>query len=161
MWKYGDVQYGPSNQLEIEILCLQFLLWGGLLRKQGRRGSVPLTKKDWWGSCLLVTWLDWLRLQQPIPCFFTQPHFTTTAVPSYWIQHYREAAEAVVVIITTVILTGQVPPRSDLLWPHPVIFPMGNGVSWLGCETDHSYPSSEEFKNVWIFTPILPYVLLA
>jgi hypothetical protein len=34
------------------------------------------------------------------------------------------------------------------------------GVKWLGCEADHSPPSSTEVKNVWSYTSTPQYVFM-
>jgi hypothetical protein len=35
------------------------------------------------------------------------------------------------------------------------------GVKWLGCDTDHSSPSTVDVKNVWSYTSTPPYFFMA
>jgi hypothetical protein len=49
---------------------------------------------------------------------------------------------------------------------HPASYPMGTralflGVKQLGCEADHSPPSSAEVKNVWSCTSTPQYAFMA
>jgi hypothetical protein len=49
----------------------------------------------------------------------------------------------------------------------PISYPMGTGwvlspgVKWPGRESDHSFPTTAEVKNTWIYTSIPPYVFTA
>jgi hypothetical protein len=54
----------------------------------------------------------------------------------------------------------------DRLWAHPASYTMGTGcsfpvVKWLGREPDHSPPTSDEVKKIWIYTSTLPYAFMA
>jgi hypothetical protein len=59
------------------------------------------------------------------------------------------------------------PQRPDRLWGLPSLLSNGYqgalspGVKGQGREADHSPPSSAEVKNMWIYTSIPPYVLMA
>jgi hypothetical protein len=51
------------------------------------------------------------------------------------------------------------------LWPTQpsvqcVLGTLSSGVKWLGCETDHSLPTSAEVKNMLIYTTTPPYIFM-
>jgi len=56
------------------------------------------------------------------------------------------------------------PPRPDLLWCKPTLLIselLRLGVKKPGRETNHSFPSRSEVKNVCIYTCISPYEFMA
>jgi hypothetical protein len=54
--------------------------------------------------------------------------------------------------------TGSGTHQPPTQWVLGSIFP---GIKWLGCEADHSAPSSAEVQNVWSYTSAPPYVLMS
>jgi hypothetical protein len=54
----------------------------------------------------------------------------------------------------------------DWLWVHLASYRMGSrgsslGVKQLGCEADHSYPSSAKVKDAWSYTSTPTYNFMA
>jgi hypothetical protein len=45
---------------------------------------------------------------------------------------------------------------------HPASYPMGTGAMFpQGKAADHSFPTSAEVKNEWLYTSTPPYVFMA
>jgi hypothetical protein len=94
----------------------------------------------------------------------------------FHMQYLNESRDSAVGIATGYGLDGRGDRSSSLgrckifllsTSSRPASCPMGTGgvlspeAKWLGCEADHSPPTSVEVKNAWIYTPTFPQVFMA
>jgi hypothetical protein len=58
------------------------------------------------------------------------------------------------------------PHHADQLWVPPTLFSVDTralslGIEVLGCEADHTPPTSAKVKKTWIYTFTSPYIFMA
>lgn len=73
--------------------------------------------------------------------------------PGFNLQQVQE-----ILFLSTASHPMVMPTQPPIEWVSGALFP---GTKWVGCEAEYSPAPSGEFKNVWIYIPIIPYVFIA